>query len=105
MSRGIITEEIQSVALTRLNREISKKELRLIPYIQYLMVNEQKLDPNKIDSEERKIWANWKKEGYVDGGMTGMYISREFWTFMLEVLWFGYVGEGKLDALKKRHEE
>ena len=98
MGRGELTDEIKDVSVLRIGREISQEELRFIPYIQYLMVNGQKLDPNKISSVERKIWTNWKKEGFVDGGMTGMKVSQKFWTLMLEVLWFGYVGDAKLDA-------
>lgn len=89
--RGALTPQIQELAQKHLGREISLRELRLMPYIQYVAMNSQKIDPNKINSEERKIWQSWKKQGWVDGGMTGIGITKDFWDAMSEILWLGYV--------------
>lgn len=89
--RGALTEEIQDIAKRMIKREITIRELRLIPYIQFVMVNDQKLEPNKISQEEREILRKWKDAGFVEGGATGLSITKEFWDFMCEVLFEGYV--------------
>lgn len=93
MSRGILTESIQKKAKDFLGREINQTELRLIPYIQYVMVNEQKIDIRKINAEERKILRLWKDGGHIQGGAgsEGLSITKEFWDFMCEILWLAYV--------------
>lgn len=89
--RGQLTKQVQKIARKHIGRKISQTELRLIPYIQYLMTNEQKLDPAKINEEERKIFMQWKEDGYCEGGMTGLSITKKFWNFMCEVLYQSYV--------------
>lgn len=92
--RGILTKEINEIALKIIGREIDQLELRLMPYIQYVMMNEQKLDPRKINGEERKVLKKWKDEGFMEGGMTGLAITKDFWNFMNEILFEGYVKGG-----------
>ena len=94
--RGAITDKIQEIAKKHLKREITTTELRLLPYIQFVMMNEQKLDIAKINSEERKVLALWKKKDLIEGGAGGLSICKEFWDFMNEVLWEGYVVGGSL---------
>lgn len=74
-----------------LGRATSVSELHLIPYLQYIMVNEQEIDPRKINSEERQILALLRSEGHIEGGMTGLSVTPEFWEFCCEVLWRAYV--------------
>ncbi len=93
--RGVLTTNVQKVAKERIGREISRKELRLIPYIQYVMVNEQKLEIDKIDSEERKILRLWKDAEWIEGGAGGLSITKEFWDFMREILFIAYVDYGE----------
>ncbi len=90
MSRGVLTDKVNIIATKMIGRKITKTELRLIPYIQYVMVNEQKLDINKINSEERQILKQWKDKGYM-GGASGLSITKEFWNFMCEILFEAYV--------------
>ena len=92
--RGALTPEIQTVAQLHLKREISRTELRLMPYIQYVMMNDQKLDPRKINQEEREILRKWKDEGQIEGGACGLAITREFWDAINAIVWFGYVMGG-----------
>ena len=94
MPRGALTEKIQIIAKKRLGREISLRELRLMPYIQYVMLNNQKLDPGKISQEERDILAVWRKEGHIEGGAGGLGITKFFYDTMCEILWEGYVVGG-----------
>ena len=55
------------------------------------MVNDQKLDIRKINQEERVILAKWKARGLLEGGASGLAITKEFWDFMCEILFEAYV--------------
>ena len=76
MGRGTLTKEVQEIAKKHIGREIDRTELHLIPYAQYVMVNEQRLDPNKITGDERKILRKWKDAGLVEGGQ-GVFRSQK----------------------------
>ena len=91
MSRGMLTEEVNKIAEDIIRRKITQLELRLMPYIQYVMMNEQKIEPNKINSDERKILQKWRDEGFIEGGASGLSITKEFWEFMCEILFEAYV--------------
>lgn len=89
--RGQFTERIQLKALELLGHKITQTELRLMPYIQYVMVNNQVIEPIKINAEERQILADWRKKGYIEGGASGLAITKEFWDIINELIWLGYV--------------
>lgn len=89
--RGRLTPEIEAVAQQRLGHKISQTELRLMPYVQYTMMNEQRLDLRKINQEERAILAKWRSKGWIEGGASGLAITKEFWDALSEILWLGYV--------------
>lgn len=91
MSRGMLTEEVNKIAEDYIGRKIDQTELRLIPYIQYVMCNEQRLDPRKISPEERKILKKWREEGHIEGGASGLSITKVFWDFMCDILFEAYV--------------
>lgn len=92
MSRGKVTTEIQELAREQLGlSDFGKTELRLMPYIQYVMMNEQRIDPNRINADERKVLAQWREDGFIEGGASGLAITKEFWDAMSEILWLGYV--------------
>lgn len=91
MGRGTLTDEAKKVAKKFLGREITVRELRLLPYIQYKMTNDQRLDPGHVNQEEREVLWLWKDAGYVEGGASSLSITKEFWDFMCEVLWLTYV--------------
>ena len=92
--RGMLTKEINKIAVKMIGRKINQKELRLIPYIQYIMMNNQKLEINKINSEERDILKKWKEENFIEGGASGLSITKDFWNFMCEILFESYVKGG-----------
>ena len=89
--RGTLTERIKKKSFEILGYEISQTELRLMVYAQYVMTNEQKLDPNKVSEEERDILSGWRKKEYMEGGASGMTITKEFWGAMCELIFLGYV--------------
>lgn len=94
-SRGMITEKIKTLSKDSLGYEINQDELRLMPYLQSVMVNEQKLDPNKITEAERHILSRWREMGFIEGGAGGLSISREFWDAINAIIWHGYVATGQ----------
>lgn len=89
--RGQLTPRIKEMSKALLGYEMDQTELRLMPYIMYVMVNEQKLDPNKINGDERKILAKWREAGHIEGGASGLQITHEFWNIICEIVRLGYV--------------
>lgn len=89
--RGQLTERIELKAKELLGRDITQLELRLMPYIQYVMTNDQRLDPRKVSGEERQILRLWKTAGYIEGGASGLRITKEFWDIICELVFLGYV--------------
>lgn len=89
--RGQLTDRAQKIAKEKLGREISTRELRLYPYIQYVMMNSQKLEISKISSEERMILKKLKEEGHIEGGASGLSITKYFWDYLCEILFETYV--------------
>lgn len=91
MGRGALSEEVKKASLEKLGYEISVRELRLMVYLQYVMVNEQRVDIWKISNEERKILREWREKGYMTGGATQIEMQKTFWDAICEILWYGYV--------------
>lgn len=89
--RGHLNTKITQVAKKFLGRSISLSELRLIPYVHYVMVNERKLDERKINDEEREILQGWVSDGYIAMAGQRMAITKHFWDFMSEIVWLAYV--------------
>lgn len=89
-NRGELTPLIQEKAKAFWGRNITQTELRLYPYIYYCCINERKLDPRKINLEEREIIQLWKAVGHFEGGMTGINMTREFFDFINDIQWHSY---------------
>lgn len=89
--RGALTERADEIAKKMIGRKISITELRLLAYIQYVMMNEQKIDISKVNSDDRKILKKLKEEEHIEGGASGLRITKEFWDFMCEILFETYV--------------
>lgn len=96
MGRGVLTEEIKALSNELLGYEITQKELRLMPYIQYCVLNSQNIDIGKVNAEERKILQSWKEKKYIDSPASDLRVTKEFWDIVNEILWVGYVvAEGR----------
>lgn len=89
--RGQLTNRIKEKSKKLLGYEISQKELRLMPYILSVMTDNQKIDPNKVNWNERKILRKWKDADYIAGGASGLSITKEFWDIIYEIMFLGYV--------------
>jgi hypothetical protein len=93
MPRGKLTPEVKAMARTRLHdQDFNQFKLRLLPYIQYCLMNNQSLDINKLSSKERHVLRQWKDEGHIgDSPITNLTVTRNFWDAMNDILWFSYV--------------
>jgi len=89
--RGQLTERIKKESLHLLGYEIGVTELRLMPYVIYVVMNEHKIDPLRIDQEEKDILFDWKTAGYINGGIDKFQITPEFWDICCKIIYLGYV--------------
>ena len=55
------------------------------------MMNDQRIDPNKIDAKEIAILSKWRKAGHIEGGTSGLRVTVEFWNIITELVMLGYV--------------
>jgi hypothetical protein len=90
--RGRLTKEIKEISKKYLGREISQKELKLIPYVQYTCLNSRKINSISINREEKKILNKWDKKGWIGYRESSGVVrcSKKFWDFMSEVLYLAY---------------
>ena len=89
--RGQLTNRIKKKSKELLGYEMDTTELRMMPYIQYIMTNEQRIDPEKINGADRAILKKWRASGHIEGGMSGLRITTEFWNIICEIVRLGYV--------------
>ena len=89
--RGMITDKINEIAKNMIGREINQRELRLIPYIQYVLVNEQEIRQDKINDEERNFLKKFEEEGFIKIHIDKIKVTKKFWDFMCEILFESYV--------------
>ena len=89
--RGQLTDRIREKSNELLGYKITQEELRLLPYLQYVMVNEQRINTNSINADERKILSKWREAGHIYGGVSGLGMTKEFWDIITELIFLGYV--------------
>lgn len=89
--RGELTRRIEKKSEQLLGKAITMRELRFIVYLQYVLVNEQKVDPRKVNSEEKYMLDKWRSQGYIAGDDEHLLVSKEFWDAMSEIVYLGYV--------------
>ena len=89
--RGQLTIQIKKKSLELLGKEISQRELRLMPYAQHCLVNGSNIEPSKVNEEERGILSDWRERGWISGGASDFEITEEFWRAMNDLIWLGYV--------------
>lgn len=89
--RGQLTSQIKAKSLELLGKEITQRELRLMPYAQYCLLNGQNIAPSKVNEEERAVLSDWRARGWISGGASNFGATQEFWSAMHPILWLGYV--------------
>ena len=94
MSRGVLTQEITNLSLELLGEEITTEQLRLLPYIQFCMMNSGYIDLTRINQSEWKCLFTWKANGnfdIVEDGKRIVSMTREFWDAMNAILYVAYI--------------
>jgi hypothetical protein len=87
MTRGQYTEDLNEKFGI-----VSRDQLRLLPYFQYLLINHQPVDPAKINAIERKYLQQWRDEKRITFSSTEPpTCTHEFWNWMNDVLWATYI--------------
>lgn len=108
VGRGVLTPKIKTKMDEFFKWPTGRAELHLLPYIQFELVNNQNIDPKKINGEEREIIARMAREGHLIIG-PNLSCSPEFWAFMHEIIWLAYVvyreEAVKVLGLDKRDDE
>jgi len=89
--RGMLTEEITQKSEMLLGYAISKKELRLMPYLIYCLTNNQNIDPSNIDAEERAILSKWREHGFIESPSSNLAVTKSFYDAANELIFLGYV--------------
>lgn len=91
MGRGMLTEEAKKYALDFLKREISVKELRLYPYIDYCLKNSTSWSLNKINKEEIDILNILEKEGHIAYSSERVFCTIKFYDYIQKMMALTYV--------------
>lgn len=89
--RGQLTDRIKKKSKELLGYSIDVEELRLMAYAQYQMMNEQRIDPRKISPSERGVLQKWREAKHIEGGASGLSMTKEFWDAICQILFLGYV--------------
>lgn len=89
--RGQLTDLIKTRGRELLGYEIGVVELRLMPYIMHTMTNDQKIDIRKCNQADREVLQKWREAGHIEGGASGLQITKEFWDIVCEIVFLGYV--------------
>lgn len=98
--RGAVSARIKARSKELMGEEITTTELRLLPFLQYVLVNSQRVSPEKVNQGDKDIMSKWVEKGYILDGVTQkgrpmlgskLKVTKEFWGIMLELIWLGYV--------------
>lgn len=93
--RGQLTERIKVASKKLLGYEISQEELRLIPYLQYVILNNRVIYKRKITDSEDDILRKWETSGYIQSPYSRLDMTKKFWKAINEILFLGYVDIGE----------
>ena len=97
-SRGELTAEAIALGNKLLGFDMTKDELRMLPYIQYCVMNFGKMEVRCINGEDRKILSKFQKLGFLSrhlrstGDVIDIRVTKEFWDKMNQILWLTYAG-------------
>lgn len=90
--RGMLTKRITDISFEKYGRVLTQTELRLFPYLVHCALNQERIQPSSINDVEREFIRSYKDQGLMEGGASSpVRLTKEFWSFVSEVLWLGYV--------------
>ena len=93
MARGMMTDKVKEKSMELLGREISILELRLLPYLQFVLLNGKIIEIRKINVQELNAIRMWQEEGHITGNIPEINVTKEFWDAMCEIIYIAYVAE------------
>jgi hypothetical protein len=91
MARGAISKSLKAKSKELLGYEIDRDEYRLMPYVQFVMMNEQRLDARKVSMDELAILTKWENKGWILFVDDKLAVTKAFWDILSELLFIGYV--------------
>lgn len=87
-----LIEEVKTKSKEFLGYELNVTGIRLIPYIQYCLLNNRYIESRKTNNKEKLLISKWIDEGYIIGDVYNSFtVTKEFWNFMCDILWLSYV--------------
>jgi len=90
--RGQLTRRVADKSKELLGYEITLSELRLMPYVHYLTMNEQKVSHHKVNEDEIKILDMWVTKEFIGGDyFTKLNVTKNFYNALCEILYLSYV--------------
>lgn len=89
--RGMLTPAVQAAASDLMGREITVRELRLMPYLAYVVQNSRVINQCGIHDEERDVLRAWESEGRVSFVDNHVVVTKQFWDVMNQLVWLAYV--------------
>ena len=106
--RGMITDEIQSASKAVLGYKIGVIEFRLMPYVQYELMNGGLLMKRRMNQKEINVLKKWQKSGFVDLAedvhVYSISVTQDFWKAMNHLLWFGYAAAYEFKKKESKNE-
>lgn len=96
MGRGALTDGVKVLSKELMGYEITVTELRLMPYVQYCLLDDENLKLRHISVKDDGILADWIEKDYIKhpfGSFEGekFSVSPEFYDIMCKILKLGYV--------------
>lgn len=102
--RGNFTEKSTAIFKSFFGHEPAGKEVRLFVYLQYVMVNSQTLDGQKITDDEMTLIQEYLQKGYLYFSKYGkkglLRCTPEFWEMMAGVTYYAFVLRGNDNDIK-----
>ena len=90
MSRGQITDGVKKVSMGQLGYAIDTAELRLMPYLQYCMVNSEAMSERRMNDGDHKVLRKWKGKGFIDSAGLRPKLTKKFYVAIMEILCVAY---------------
>lgn len=91
--RGMLTESVKKMSLDFLGREITTRELRLYPYIDFTLKNDFTFDMRKINEEEIEILDMLMEESHLVYNREHLVVTKAFYDYIQIILFETYVIE------------
>ena len=88
--RGALTRRVADKSKEMLGREITLTELRLMPYIQYELMNNRRVSVDRMNGDEISVLNDWLLAGWLTE-LSPLKTSKKFYDAMCEILYLAYV--------------